>query len=117
MGILAAREALREANWNRRDFGINVGSSRGATQLLEQYHGHFLEDNDKKLHPLASPTTTSGNIASWIGYDIGNEGVRFSHSITCSTAGHSFLNGIAWLESGMSLVCKIPCKWHCVKLK
>ena len=53
-------------------------------------------------HTLSSPTTTLGNISSWVAHDLQTEGPEISHSITCSTALHSILNGIAWIQAGMS---------------
>jgi len=100
MAMHAARKCVQAAGWQAGDYGINIGSSRGATGLLEKYHQGFLEQN--RVHPLTSPTTTLGNIASWVGQDLQNSGIRFSHSITCSTALHALLNGIAWLNAGMS---------------
>jgi len=50
---------------------------------------------------LSSPTTTLGNISSWIAHDLQTQGPEISHSITCSTALHAMLNGIAWINSGM----------------
>ncbi|MEP5339138.1 MAG: beta-ketoacyl synthase N-terminal-like domain-containing protein [Algibacter sp.] len=98
--IYASRVAVKNANWNASDnFGINIGSSRGATQLFETYHEGFLKNN--KTETLSSPTTTLGNISSWVAHDLQTEGPEISHSITCSTALHSVLNGIAWINSGM----------------
>lgn len=98
--IYASREAIKQAGWNGSDnFGINIGSSRGATQLFETYHEDFLKN--KKAQTLSSPTTTLGNIASWVAHDLQTEGPEISHSITCSTALHAMLNGIAWINSGM----------------
>ncbi|WP_027076837.1 beta-ketoacyl synthase N-terminal-like domain-containing protein [Maribacter antarcticus] len=99
--IHSARNAIRTAGWKPADnFGINIGSSRGATSLFEKYHKEFLQE--KKTTTLASPTTTLGNISSWVAHDLQTQGPEISHSITCSTALHSVLNGIAWLQSGMA---------------
>src|ERR1700742_3402045 len=39
MSILVSRKALANAHWKPGDeFGINIGSSRGATQLFEKHH-------------------------------------------------------------------------------
>ncbi|RXG22089.1 beta-ketoacyl synthase N-terminal-like domain-containing protein [Leeuwenhoekiella aequorea] len=98
--IYVSRKAIASAGWDfSNDFGINIGSSRGATQLFEKYYSAFLENG--KSETLASPTTTLGNISSWVAQDLQNEGPDISHSITCSTALHSLLNGVAWLQSGM----------------
>ncbi|MGY0426675.1 MAG: beta-ketoacyl synthase N-terminal-like domain-containing protein, partial [Polaribacter sp.] len=93
------------ANWKienteKMNFGINFGSSRGATSLFEKYHKEFLET--KKSSTLSSPTTTLGNISSWVAHDLQTSGPEISHSITCSTALHSLLNGIAWIHAGMA---------------
>lgn len=99
--IAASREAVKKANWSEKDiFGINLGSSRGATGLFEKYFQDFLETG--KSSTLTSPTTTSGNIASWVAHDLHSQGPDISHSITCSTALHALLNGVAWLRSGMA---------------
>jgi 3-oxoacyl-(acyl-carrier-protein) synthase len=99
--MVASRKAVHEAGWNaNHDFGINIGSSRGATALFEKHHKEFLETG--KASTLASPTTTLGNISSWVANDLQTHGPEISHSITCSTALHALLNGVAWLKSGMA---------------
>ena len=99
--ILVSRKAIANAGWKVGDaFGINIGSSRGATQLFEKHHQEFLETG--KTATLTSPTTTLGNISSWVAHDLKNNGPEISHSITCSTALHAILNAIAWLQSGMA---------------
>ena len=101
MAILTSRKAMEKAGWQQGDdFGINIGSSRGATQLFEKYHQEFL--NTGKTSTLSSPTTTLGNISSWVAHDLKSKGPEISHSITCSTALHAVLNAIAWLLSGMA---------------
>lgn len=98
--MAASREAIKKANWNKEDlFGINIGSSRGATELFEKHFQEYLETG--KAQTLASPTTTLGNISSWIAHDLQSNGPEVSHSITCSTALHALLNGVAWLRAGM----------------
>ena len=99
--ILASRKAIEMAGWKSEDsFGINIGSSRGATQLFEKHYDTFLKTG--KAQTLASPTTTLGNISSWVAHDLQSQGPEISHSITCSTALHAVLNGVAWLRSGMA---------------
>jgi len=99
--IITARNAISESGWKPEDgFGINIGSSRGATSLFENYHRQFLEKG--KAETLTSPTTTLGNISSWVAHDLQTKGPEISHSITCSTALHAILNGIAWLQSGLT---------------
>lgn len=99
--ILASRAAVQAVGWKAGDdFGINIGSSRGATQLFEQHHHYFIENG--KTAVQASPSTTLGNIASWVAHDLKTAGPEISHSITCSTALHALLNGVAWLRAGMA---------------
>lgn len=99
--IAASREAVKQAGWKPTAiFGINLGSSRGATDLFEKHHSDFLQTG--KAQTLASPTTTLGNIASWVAHDLQSSGPEISHSITCSTALHAVLNGVAWLRAGMA---------------
>jgi 3-oxoacyl-(acyl-carrier-protein) synthase len=99
--IEASRQAIRKAGWTKTDvFGINIGSSRGATALFEKHFQDYLTTG--KVQTLASPTTTLGNISSWVAHDLQSHGPEISHSITCSTALHAVLNGVAWLRAGMA---------------
>lgn len=99
--MYSAQKAVEKAGWNGSDnFGVNIGSSRGATSLFEKYHKEYLKSG--KSSTLSSPTTTLGNISSWVAHDLKTKGPEISHSITCSTALHAMLNGIAWIQSGMT---------------
>ena len=101
MAILATRTCMKMSRWTPEDsFGINIGSSRGATALFETYHEEFLKTN--KCPSITSPSTTLGNISTWVAHDVKNDGPVISHSITCSTALHAVLNGVAWIRSGMA---------------
>ncbi len=102
MAIAVSRQAVTKAKWHNKEFGINIGSSRGATSLFEKYYDEFKINNKGKVSTLSSPTTTLGNISSWVAHDLQIKGPTISHSITCSTALHGVLNGIAWINSGMS---------------
>ena len=54
MAILTSRKAIEKAGWKQGDdFGINIGSSRGATQLFEKHYKEFLETG--KTATLTSP--------------------------------------------------------------
>jgi 3-oxoacyl-(acyl-carrier-protein) synthase len=99
--MAASRKAIEKAGWTSNDvFGINIGSSRGATDLFERHYQEYLKTG--KAQTLASPTTTLGNISSWVAHDLQSSGPEISHSITCSTALHAVLNGVAWLRAGMA---------------
>jgi len=102
LAIYVSRRAVSKAGWNGENIGINIGSSRGSTHLFEKYHREFLKTGAEIASTLSSPTTTLGNLSSWVGHDLQSVGPTISHSIACSTALHGILNGIAWLNSGMS---------------
>jgi len=101
LAIYTSRKAVSQVSWEE-SFGVNIGSSRGATALFEKFYDGFKENEFGKTTTLTSPTTTLGNIASWVAQDLHTSGPDISHSITCSTALHAVLNGIAWIRSGMS---------------
>lgn len=99
LAIESAQQAI--ASVTKADefrWGINVGSSRGATQILEQAHHHFLDE--KGVSPNTSPLTTLGNVSSWVAQRLGVQAMSISHSVTCSSALQAIANGMAWLESG-----------------
>ena len=100
MALEVSRRAIADAGWKDGNFGINFGSSRGATSLFEKHHAEFLQTGKSAV--LASPTTTLGNISSWVAHDLQSSGPEISHSITCSTGLHAVLNGMAWIRSGMA---------------
>ncbi len=101
MGLDVSRRVLAQAGWQKGDaIGINIGSSRGATYVWEQFHHEFMTTG--KTATLSSPTTTLGNLSSWVAHDLKSAGPEISHSITCSTALHAILNAVAWLEAGMA---------------
>lgn len=105
MAVYAARQAAAQAGWLNEnaptddDLAVNIGSSRGATGLFEEHFGAFQQEN---LSSSASPTTTLGNLSSWVAHAVNAGGGQISHSITCSTALMAIANGVAWLKSGMA---------------
>lgn len=102
LALLAAQhlEKSIKKSIKKENIGINIGSSRGATGLFESYYSEFLKTT--KVSPFTSPTTTLGNVSSWVGQQLQVRGIAIDHSVTCSTALHALLNGIAWLQSGMA---------------
>lgn len=101
LAMIAAEKTLNQVETEGQNLAINIGSSRGATGLFEQYYRQYLKHPEKRLPPLSSPSTTLGNLSSWVAYHCGIQSFSFSHSVTCSTALHALLNGMAWLKSGM----------------
>jgi 3-oxoacyl-[acyl-carrier-protein] synthase II len=98
--LFCARKMMQKTKWTDNEFGINIGSSRGATQRWESHFEHFSKEGIAQT--LSSPLTTLGNLSSWVARDLNAEGPVISHSMTCSTSLQAVLNGVAWLQSGMS---------------
>jgi len=99
MAIHVGRKLFELINDDVSKFGINIGSSRGATQTFEKAHQDYLEH--KEVSIMTSPTTTLGNLATNVAQDLGLQGPAISHSITCSSALHALLNAVAFLQAGM----------------
>ena len=102
--LYAGRQAVSQAGWTPEDpsFGVVLGSSRGATGLLEQHFADFLESGATRTPSLVSPTTTLGNISSWVGQDVQARGPATEISSTCSTSLYAVGHAVAWLRSGMA---------------
>jgi 3-oxoacyl-[acyl-carrier-protein] synthase II len=119
LALLAARQATQAAGWqlntqtspppknkkqktkNEPPLAVSIGSSRGATGRLEQFHAEFLAEG--LVPAAASPLTTLGNVASWVAFDAGSpDGAALSHSSTCSSAFQALGNAVAWLRAGMA---------------
>jgi 3-oxoacyl-[acyl-carrier-protein] synthase II len=99
--MAAAQSAVSRAGWQGETFGVNIGSSRGATAAFEDHHTRFIQSGTQITHPLTSPLTTLGNIAGWTATHLATGGPAISHSVTCSTALHAVLNAVAWLKAGL----------------
>jgi len=99
LAIATGRGLFKSNDLNNQHVGINIGSSRGATQTFENAHKQFVEQGDVPF--MTSPMTTLGNVASSVAQDLGLKGPAISHSITCSSALHALLNAYAFLQSGM----------------
>ncbi|WP_426491208.1 beta-ketoacyl synthase N-terminal-like domain-containing protein [Hymenobacter sp. 102] len=128
LALLAARQATAQAGWKNDEMvsgelvsdvqeyhllnspthhftisplAVSIGSSRGATGRLEEFHAGFLAEGSVPV--AASPLTTLGNVASWVAYDAGQHGgAALSHSSTCSSAFQALGNARAWLKAGMA---------------
>lgn len=102
MAMYAARRAVGAAGWqpDTSGIGVNIGSSRGATGLYEQYLEDYLASG--QVSSQASPVTTLGNVSSWVANDLQVQGPLISHSVTCSTALQALANGFAWLRAGLA---------------
>ncbi|MBX2877893.1 MAG: hypothetical protein KTR30_37585 [Saprospiraceae bacterium] len=99
LAIETALQATATLDLNpSENWGVNMGSSRGATQVLERAHLQHVDGAD--LSPNTSPLTTLGNVSSWVAQVLGVEALSISHSVTCSSGLQAIANGVSWLESG-----------------
>ncbi|UTW61079.1 beta-ketoacyl synthase [bacterium SCSIO 12741] len=103
--VLLALYASRQAasvltEESRKECGVFIGSSRGATETWEREHERFLTHEQQKTHPLTSPLTTLGNLSYWVAQDLRSQHYNSSLSITCSTSLHALVNACMWLQNG-----------------
>ncbi len=97
---LALYAAAQAAPGDAGDLGVVVGSSRGATGVWEAHHSTFLAEG--RTPSLTSPTTTLGNLSSWVAQQVGATGPASEMSSTCSTSLYALGTAMAWLRSGMA---------------
>lgn len=111
LAIGAAQSTLNVAGGRHGDIGlVSIGSSRGATIALEDTIAGFVADSTK-VATETSPTTTAGNISSWVAQEVlarrafaGRESpiVSMSTSMTCSSAFQSLLTSVAFIQGGLT---------------
>lgn len=111
MAICSARMTLSAAGGRHGDVGlVSIGSSRGATISLEDTISRFASD-PAKVPTETSPTTTAGNISSWVAQEVlarrGRKAgestlVSLSTSMTCSSAFQSLIASVAFIRGGLT---------------
>ena len=103
LALLSSRDAL--LSQPELPSAVFMGSSRGATNLLEAAHRDFLVN--QRVPTRTSPSTTLGNLASNVfRYAIGGpEACAFDLSTACSSSLVALLLATAWLKAGMGRVC------------
>lgn len=100
LGLAAAKLAMTDVDWPREArTGIIVGSSRGASGLLEA--STLRSNRGEKLSPSTSPKTTLGNFPTSIGRALGLSAVPLSVSMTCTGGIVAIANAAAWMRAGM----------------
>lgn len=101
LAALCSEKLSNHIDLNKR-LMINVGSSRGATELWEKQYKNYLELG--KTSPSTSPLSTQANISSVLASIItdSNSKFNFDHSLTCSTGLAAIANALAWLKADMA---------------
>jgi 3-oxoacyl-[acyl-carrier-protein] synthase II len=106
MAVAASESAFRASGWeadkDRLQIGVNIGSSRGATGFWEKSYEEFLRSPGERTPILTSPLTTLGHLSSAVANVLVLEGPIISSSMTCSTAAQAVFNAMAWLKAGMA---------------
>lgn len=100
LALLAVKNLKKELSHNEISTMISIGSSRGASGLMEESIDYLRQHG--KVQAYSSPMTTLGNIASFVAQELETESITIEHSMTCSTALQAILNGAAWINSGMA---------------
>jgi hypothetical protein len=75
---------------------INIGL-REEQLIFEKHHKEYLDTGRPNI---SLPTTTLGNISSWIAHDLQSSGRDFTFYNLFYCFAHAVL-GTAWLKSGM----------------
>lgn len=111
LAIAATRMTLEATGGRHGDIGlVSIGSSRGATISLEQTISGFATE-PSRVPTETSPTTTAGNISSWVAQEVLGRKLSFgesqpvvslSTSMTCSSAFQSLIVAVAFIRGGLT---------------
>jgi 3-oxoacyl-[acyl-carrier-protein] synthase II len=117
LALASARRTLASFDGPLSDIGsVTVGSSRGPTASLERTIEDFIGDAGHKVPVDTSPTTTAGNISSWVAQELvsrlGAERgappiVSLGTSMTCTSGFHALLVSLGFLRGGLSSACLV----------
>lgn len=99
LAFLAAEICLLEATFDKNKCGTIIGSSRGATNNLETSIVKFY--SGEKIPLKTSPTTTSGNFATFVAQQLGLSGIATFLSSACATGIQAIGIGYSLIKSGM----------------
>jgi 3-oxoacyl-[acyl-carrier-protein] synthase II len=80
--------------------GVVVGTSRGAAERLEHWHGRFLELGEEGVGPHASPHTTAANLSGAVARRFGLKGPALSVSAACASAAQAIGLAFDLIRSG-----------------
>jgi 3-oxoacyl-[acyl-carrier-protein] synthase II len=93
LALVAAGLALEDAGLassgeteGRERWGLVLGSSRGAAERLEHWHGRYVGEGAGAVGPHASPHTTAGNLSGAVARRFGLRGPALSVSAACASA-------------------------------
>lgn len=105
-GVVAAREAMREAGVARGDIeparlGVIIGTANAGIDIIEAGFKRILVEN-RRPAPMTVPMTMGSAPASRIAHEAGARGPVFGVTSACSSAGHAIMLGLLMIRSGLA---------------
>ena len=97
LALAASSEAAKKADLEDVSCGVIFGSSRGATERLENAFEAFR--NEHPVSPVTSPVTTANSIPSTIAQKLKLQGPHLFVSGACSTSMHALGIGKLFIET------------------
>ncbi|MCB0352372.1 MAG: hypothetical protein KDD64_02570 [Bdellovibrionales bacterium] len=112
MSTFLCERAFEQAGWridqeSERTL-VCVGSSRGASELLEGSHSRFLLNQRTRID--TSPSTTLGQLSSFPLARLSFPSLGVGVAMTCSSSGLALMNAVSWITAGTAdraLVCGV----------
>jgi nodulation protein E len=104
-GVVAAREAWREAGLGKADFdahrvGVVIGSASPGSDILNDAFSRIFRGNGRPL-PTTIPMAMGNATASRVASEIGAKGPVFGITSACASAAHAILLGHQFIRSGL----------------
>jgi len=106
-GLLAARQALREAGIEWRDSlkertAIITGSSMGGQTTEDTAFADLYQRGRSRVNPLSIPRVMSSAVASHVSMEYGITGPAYSISTACSSSNHAIGQAFWMVRSGIA---------------
>ena len=105
-GVVAAREAMREAGIGAGDvepgrLGVIIGTANAGIDIIEAGFKRILVEN-RRPAPMTVPMTMGSAPASRIAHEAGARGPVFGVTSACSSTGHAIMLGLMMIRWGLA---------------
>ena len=102
IGVIAAREAWRDAGLSSGEAGagVIVGSGAGGIDIAEREYAEFFRDGGKRVTPYAIPLSIVGMVSSEISISLRLRGISHVVSTGCTSSTDAIGYGAALIRSG-----------------
>ena len=104
LALVAAGGALEHAGLDASEgserWGTVIGSSRGAAERLEYWHGRFVGGGADAVGPHASPHTTASHLPGVVARRYGLRGPALAVSAACASATQAIGLAFDWIRLG-----------------